>query len=114
MKLAQNMDIYFCLGWHVLRNRKFEEKGTSAACRDKTERQFFEQGVWKDLPRDSVGIGKLRERLSSIFFGQIKAELPILIQDIEGKISECRSTLAKLGPDRAAFAQQQLFLLKIS
>ena len=61
-----------------------------------------------------MGIGKLRERLSSIFFEQIKAELPTLIQDIEGKISECRSTLAKLGPDRAAFAQQQLFLLKIS
>ena len=38
MKLAQNMDIYFRFGWHVLRNRKFEEKGTSAACRDETER----------------------------------------------------------------------------
>ena len=38
----------------------------------------------------------------------------MLIKDIEGKINDCRGTLARLGPNRDGFNQQRLFLLQIS
>ena len=38
----------------------------------------------------------------------------MLIEDIEGKTNDCRGTLAGLGPNRASFDQQRLFLLQIS
>ena len=114
MHLARNLDIEFRLGWHVLKNRGFEARKYSMEARDEAERQFFEQGVWKDLPRDARGVCALREKLSKILFDQIKSELPALVADIEGKISSCRATIAKLGPSRATGEQQRLFLLQIS
>ncbi len=114
MQLARNLDIEFRLGWHVLKNRGFEARNCSMEARDEAERQFFEQGVWKELPRDTVGVFTLREKLSEVLFDQIRSELPALVADIEGKISSCRSTISKLGPSRATAEQQRLFLLQIS
>ena len=114
VNLARNMDITFRLGWHVLKNRSYETRQLSTEARDDDERQFLSQGAWKDLARATVGIYALREKLSKILFDQIRAELPMLIEDIEGKINNCRGTLARLGPNRDAFDQQRLFLLQIS
>ena len=114
LNLAQNTEIPFRLGWHVLRNRRYETQSTTTLERDEVERDFLAQGVWKDLPRDTVGIVTLRPRLSDILFAQIRAELPTLIEDIEGKITGCRDVLKKLGPSRETLDQQRQFLLKIS
>ena len=114
VNLARNMDIAFRLGWHVLRNRSYESRQLSTESRDDAERQFLSQGAWQDLARDTVGIHALRVKLSKILFDQIRAELPMLIEDIEGKISDCRDTIARLGPKRDSFDQQLLFLLQIS
>ena len=111
--LAQNQDIDFRLGWHVLRNRSYETREDSKDARDKAERQFLDQGVWKNLPRDNVGIFALREKLSTILFNQIRVELPKLIDDLEEKLYDSRGLLARLGPNRIAFDQQRLFLLQI-
>ena len=112
--LAQNHDISFRLGWHVLKNRSYETRDISKDARDEAERQFLNQGVWKDLPKDNVGIVALREKLSNILFDQIRAELPKLITDLEGKLTDGRGLLAKLGPNRADIDQQRLFLLQVS
>lgn len=114
VSLARNMDIEFRLGWHVLRNRDYSERESSMNARNQTEKQYFEQGVWKDFPRDDVGISTLREKLSDVLFSQIKAELPALIDDIETQVQECQATLIKLGPSRDTVDQQRLFLLQIS
>lgn len=114
VNLARNMDITFRLGWHILKNRSYETRQLSTKARDDDERHFFDQGAWKDLARDTVGISALREKLSKILFDQIRDELPMLLEDIEGKISDCRGTLARLGPNRDGFDQQRLFLLQIS
>ena len=114
VNLARNMDITFRLGWHVLKNRSYETRQRSTEARDDDERQFLNQGAWKDLARTTVGIYALREKLSKILFDQIRAELPMLIEDIEGKINDCRGTLARLGPNRDALDKQRLFLLQIS
>ena len=112
--LARNMDITFRLGWHILKNRSYETRQLSTEARDDNERQFLNQGAWKDLPRDTIGIYTLREKLSNILFNQIRAELPMLIKDIEGKIDDCRGIIARLGPNRGSYDQQRLFLLQIS
>ncbi len=114
VNLARNMDIAFRLGWHVLRNRSYETRQLSTESRDDAERHFLNQGAWQDLARDNVGVHALRVKLSKILFDQIRAELPMLIEDIEGKISDCRDTLTRLGPKRDSFDQQLLFLLQIS
>ncbi|OCL04807.1 dynamin GTPase [Glonium stellatum] len=114
VNLAQNMDVEFRLGWHVLKNRSYETREFSLEARDDSEKQFFDQGIWKALPRELLGISTLRERLSRILVDQITSELPALLQDIEENISACQATLAKLGPARASLDSQRLFLLQIS
>ena len=61
VNLARNMDITFRLGWHILKNRSYETRQLSTEAGDDNERQFLNQGAWKDLPRDIVGIHALRE-----------------------------------------------------
>ncbi|KAL9045218.1 MAG: hypothetical protein Q9214_001710 [Letrouitia sp. 1 TL-2023] len=114
VSLARNMDIEFRLGWHVLRNRDYSERQSSMNARNQAEKQFFEQGVWKDFPRDDVGVSTLREKLSDVLFSQIKAELPALIDDIEKQAQDCQATLINLGSSRDTVDQQRLFLLQIS
>lgn len=114
LSLAQNTDIVFRLGWHVLKNRRYETRQLLTEARDDAEREFLSQGAWRDLARTTVGVYVLRERLSKILFDQIQAEMPTLIEDLEGKLSQRRSTLAKFGPSRGSSDQQRLFLLQVS
>ncbi|KAM0716833.1 hypothetical protein Q7P37_007637 [Cladosporium fusiforme] len=43
VKLAQNKDVIFRLGWHVLKNRSYETRNVTSAIRDKTEDAFSPQ-----------------------------------------------------------------------
>ena len=49
-----------------------------------------------------------------VLFGQIKAELPQLIVDIEFGISSCELALEKLGPARTTLDDQKRFLIDLS
>ena len=114
MNLARNLDVNFRLGWHVVKNRSYETRESSSAERDEAEWSFLSRGVWKDLPRRSVGINALRDKLSQVLLSHIRTELPMLIDDIKGKLDDCKSALDRLGPNRDNYDQQQLFLLQIS
>ena len=112
--LAKNEDVKFRLGWHVLKNMDSEKGVSSLADRDVKEEQFFSQGIWKELARSLLGINQLRERLSRVLLGQIAAELPSLISEIDFKSDACRSRLKRLGEPRATLDEQRLHLLHIS
>lgn len=114
VNLARNEDVEFRLGWHVLRNRDYRSRGSTTEARDRAEREFFSQGIWKDLPRATVGIVTLRDRLSGVLLDQIKAELPSLVEDIRSSLQDCQSRLAKLGARRDTTDEQRMFLLEIS
>ncbi|RPA92075.1 dynamin family protein [Choiromyces venosus 120613-1] len=114
VSLARNQDVEFRLGWHVLKNMDSETGEWSLADREVREEAFFSQGIWEDLSRSLLGVGKLRERLSKVLLGQIAAELPSLIDEIEIKSNACRSQLDKLGEARATLDEQRLYLLHIS
>jgi GTP-binding protein EngB required for normal cell division len=112
--LAQNLDVEFRHGWHVLRNMDSETGSWSLPKRDAEERRFFTEGVWSTLPESILGIATLRERLSRLLLGQIAAELPGLIEEIELKSTTCRTQLQKLGLPRARIEEQRHYLLTLS
>ena len=112
--LAQNLDVEFRLGWHVLRNMDSETGAWSLPKRDAEERRFFTEGIWSTLPESILGIATLRERLSRLLLGQIAAELPGLIEEIELKSTACRTQLQKLGLPRASIEEQRHYLLTLS
>jgi hypothetical protein len=103
--LAQNQDVEFRLGWHVLRNRDYETRNTSIEARDTAEEQFFSQGIWRDFPRNLVGINSLRARLSQVLLQQIRNELPSLLEEIEVTIKEIQVVLDKLGASRDTYEE---------
>jgi GTP-binding protein EngB required for normal cell division len=113
VSLAKNQDVEFRLGWHVLKNMDSETGAWSLVDRDVKEK-FFSQGIWEELSRSLLGIDKLRKRLSNVLLGQIAAELPSLVNEIEIKSDACRSRLDRLGEPRATLDEQRLYLLHIS
>lgn len=113
VSLSLNEDIHFRLGWHIVRNRNYEERSASTESRNANESAFFARGVWKGLPRTMVGIDSLRARLSKVLLDQIKAELPALVDDIQSNLEDCETKLNKLGSKRTTLGEQRLFLLHI-
>jgi hypothetical protein len=114
VSLARNQDVEFRLGWHVLKNMDSETGVFSLADRDAQEEKFFSQGIWENISRSLLGVDNLRKRLSTVLLGQIAAELPSLVNEIEIKSKACRSRLDKLGEPRATLEEQRLYLLHIS
>jgi hypothetical protein len=114
VSLAQNLDVEFRIGWHVLRNMDSETGAWSLSNRDGEERRFFTEGIWRTLPESILGIATLRERLSKLLLGQIAAELPGLIEEIELKSSACQTQFQKLGLPRASIEEQRHYLLTLS
>jgi GTP-binding protein EngB required for normal cell division len=114
IELAQNKDVQFRLGWHVLRNRNFAERNASTAARDAAEAEFFSKGVWKSLKPSQLGVAALRVRLSHVLRDQILMQLPRVLGDVTTGINECKHTLDKLGVARATLAEQRRYLLKVS
>ncbi|KAJ4342112.1 hypothetical protein N0V95_007048 [Ascochyta clinopodiicola] len=114
VSLAQNLDVEFRLGWHILRNMDSETGAWSLPKRDGEEKRFFTEGIWRTLPESILGIATLRERLSRLLLGQIASELPGLIEEIELKSIACRTQLQKLGLPRASIEEQRHYLLTLS
>ncbi|KAL2843454.1 P-loop containing nucleoside triphosphate hydrolase protein [Aspergillus pseudodeflectus] len=114
LKFMRNEKTYLKLGWHALRNRSFETRNISDDARDDQEREFFNQGNWSSIPRDSVGVESLRRRLSSILLKHIQQNLPELIADMKKKIADREERMSKLGSPRSTLQQQRGFLLNVS
>ncbi|KAI3321397.1 dynamin family protein [Xylariaceae sp. AK1471] len=94
--LAENMEIEFRLGWHVLKNMDSEK------------------GIWSQLPSSMMGIDELRPKLSNVLIRQIARELPSLISEIDVGISSCQKLIKALGVPRITPDEQRLELLRIS
>ncbi|KAK6813331.1 hypothetical protein RU639_011099 [Aspergillus parasiticus] len=114
VSLAKNQEVTFRLGWHVLKNMDTEKGNYNLSVRGEEEAEFFSKGIWEDLPRSHVGIDTLRQRLSKLLLGQIAAELPSLIDEIQSKMDLCVKGLEKLGEPRATLKEQRSYLLHIS
>ncbi|KAF2708220.1 dynamin family protein-like protein [Pleomassaria siparia CBS 279.74] len=114
LDLAQNKDIHFDLGWHMVKNRSEDEGNKSFAQRNKSERQFFSTGKYDDLPNECKGIETLRSRLSNLLHNHLKTELPHLKTELSDKLSQTAKELQQLGVSRNTIAEQRMFLTDIS
>ena len=114
LKLAQNNDVVFRLGWHVLKNRSYDKRDATSAERDEAEEKFFATGTWASMDPMYVGVKSLRLRLSNVLKDQILRQLPKLLQDVESGISDCRARLDRLGASRSTFEEQRRYLLRAS
>jgi hypothetical protein len=114
VSLAKNQQVEFRHGWHVLKNMDSEKGSWDLPTRDAEEAEFFGSGVWTALPLSSLGIDKLRGRLSKVLLGQIAAELPGLMSEIIQKFSSCRGELERLGDPRANPVEQRQYLVHLS
>ncbi|CZS99270.1 related to Mx2 protein (GTPase protein) [Rhynchosporium agropyri] len=112
--LAQNEDIFFKLGWHVLKNRKFEETSFSIAERNLSEKAFFRKSNFKTLSAETVGIESLRRRLSLLLFEHIKRELPKLREDLEEQLETTKESLSQMGTRRSTAAECSAYLSQSS
>ncbi len=114
IQLAQNKDVPFDLGWHVLRNRAYAERNDPTATRDAAEADFFSSGVWTSLEASQLGVASLRLRLSRVLRNQILSQLPSVLGDVTKGIDECRATLEQLGGARVTPTEQRRHLMKVS
>ncbi|KAI1770234.1 P-loop containing nucleoside triphosphate hydrolase protein [Hypoxylon cercidicola] len=112
--LAQNKDVKFRLGWHVMRNRDFKSRNATNEERDLAESEFFDRSIWAGLPRSQKGAASLRTRLSEVLKNQIIAQLPDVLAEIQRGLEDCSSRLEKLGTARGTIAEQRKYLLNAS
>lgn len=114
VRLASNEDVELTLGWHVLKNRSYEQREFTSAQRDEDEEQFFSRGAWARMDPELCGVKSLKSRLSSVLREQILKQLPSLVADVERGIEGCNSRLARLGDARESPEQQLRYLTRIS
>ncbi|KAK7178351.1 dynamin family protein [Paraphaeosphaeria sporulosa] len=112
--LARNEDIFFKLGWHVVKNRSFEEGNNSFLERNASEASYFRASNFKCLPKESVGIDTLRERLSRLLFEHVKQELPKLHSDLSQALDDSKAQLATLGHRRTTAEDCKEYLTRLS
>lgn len=114
VRLARNLEEELRLGWHVLKNRKFEERHVSSSQRNIIEGEFFSQGLWASIDPLHCGVASLKVRLSAVLRDQILSQLSSLVQDVEDGIHDCDDRLDRLGPVRGTTQQQLRYLLRVS
>jgi hypothetical protein len=114
--LAQNKNkkYFFKLGWHVLRNRNFEETDVSFEKRNHLEAQYFDRSNFKELTKDAVGIGALADRLSTILYEHSKHELPAMRSEVERMLQDTKHKLASLGRNRTTVEECRDYLMDLS
>ncbi|QSZ36572.1 hypothetical protein DSL72_006452 [Monilinia vaccinii-corymbosi] len=114
IRLAKNENVRFKLGWHVVRNRKFEETHFNLMERNMKEISWFQESNFKVLPKESVGIEQLRIRLSVLLFEHIQRELPNLRRELEKGLSVSQEQLEKLGDSRSTTTECKEYLVQLS
>ncbi|MCJ1250813.1 hypothetical protein MMC30_008041 [Trapelia coarctata] len=112
--LARNEDVYFKLGWHVLKNRKFEEQSFTFLERNAAETAWFRKSKFSSLPKGTTGIDALRDRLSKLLFDHVKKELPKLREDVDEALHDAKSQLATMGKRRVTPEECRQYMIQLS
>lgn len=114
LDLARNKDIFFELGWHLLKNRADDRHSMPFALRNIEERIFFQNGNYRALPQSSMGVEALRHRLSQLLFDHLRSGLPILKDELELMLATTTRQLEALGKSRKSLSEQRIFLAELA
>ena len=113
-ELAMNKRRNFRLGWHVLKNRDYEQRHFTLEQRNASETEFLNSGIWASLPPTRKCIDSLRPRLSLILKDHIIAQLPTFITETQEAFNEAKEQLEKMGKSRCNINDQRRYLLRSS
>ncbi|CAG8184954.1 unnamed protein product [Penicillium nalgiovense] len=102
------------LGLHLLWTRSSETRDVPDEQRDQKEKEFFERGDWKTVPRGYVGSDNLRRRLSTLLVNHVQSSLPRLVSEINQRTRKIQSSTAKLRIPRETIHQQKALLFNLS
>lgn len=114
LELSRNEDVFFKLGWHVIKNRKFEESKFSIEQRNLSEMTFFSTSRFNTLPKQNVAIDALRVRLGDLLFEHVKSELPRLQKDLESALRQAQGELKTLGKPRSSAPECRTYLTQLN
>jgi GTPase SAR1 family protein len=114
IKLARNEDVSFKLGWHVIKNRSFEEGNSSFEARNASEASYFRNSNFKCLKEEDIGIDSLRDKLSRLLFEHVKQELPKLQSDLNKALDDSKQQMNTLGSRRVTPEECREFLMGLS
>ena len=114
LELAQNRNIQFELGWHMVRNRDDGDSKSTFEERNQAEKVFFSGGAYQDLDRHTVGIDSLRSRLSRLLQKHLQKELPGLQKELNSNLVETDKSLSLLSDKRATLPEQRQYLIQHS
>jgi hypothetical protein len=114
LDLASNKDIFFELGWHLLKNRADDQHEISYVQRHIEEQAFFQKGRYSSLPRTMVGVDSLRDRLSQLLFNHLQKALPDLEEEVHTMLSNTQKELDVLGESRDSLTTQRIFLTDLA
>lgn len=114
ISLARNEDVIFTLGWHVLKNRSFEEGSSTFLERNESEDAYFRKSNFNILAKDCVGIKSLSQRLSELLLDHVKQELPKLREDLDKALEESKGLLGLMGKPRTTSQECRSFLTQLS
>lgn len=117
LRLANNENTqwHLALGWHVVRNQKWEERHEHLDARDQEEQRWFAKTAWtKALSPQSLGIGPLRSHLARLLEQHTRRFLPEVIKEIQDQIAKCEHELDTLGPGRETPRKQRDYLISTS
>ncbi|TLD03281.1 uncharacterized protein PgNI_12235 [Pyricularia grisea] len=114
LELARNEDVFFQLGWHVIKNRKFDERNFSYEERNVSEMNFFRTSNFRTLSQETCGVDALRIRLSHLLYDHVKNELPRLMGDLEVALESSVNELEPLGDSRSTALDCRTYLTQLS
>ncbi|KAK6081433.1 dynamin family protein [Seiridium cupressi] len=97
LQLTRNEDVFFELGWHVIKNRSFEERNFSLDGRNISKMAFFRASSFGALPKEAVGINALRARLGQLVFKEIGKTIPHLQDDVDIAVEDAHMILRSDG-----------------
>jgi GTPase SAR1 family protein len=113
LRLAKNEDIYFTLGWHILKNRSFEEAESSIQERNSSESIYFRKLIFGTLPPAHVGISSLVNRLSRLLFSHVQQALPRLQEELDEALDNIKKEVSIMGEPRATPEECRMFLTQL-
>ena len=116
MELAMNREKYLHHGWFVVRNRTPAEalEGIDSHEQHVKETQFFATDPWAKLPESRRGSEALKRYLASLLCKHIQNAFPLLLKEIEARITSTTSMIRSLGSPRREHEEKRTYLANLA
>jgi len=116
LDVALNKVTHLNHGWFVVRNRSTDDvrKGVTLEGRLRNERAFFMTVPWRNLDKDRVGIQALEIFLRKLLHNHVRKEYPLLIKELDRKVTDLRRKIEDLGPARETPEQQRMVVIEVA